>query len=537
MRPKLYVSIALLAFLALAACQAAAPTTRKPNVLLLTPPQGSTYVVGEEVAVQSAASDVDGITRVELYVDNNLVAQDSPPVAQGQTQFQVIQKWKANSAGSHTLTVRAFNVGGATADAGVVITVNAQAAVNVTTTTAPISTAVAQPVVTAPLVDQPPIAGTATPPPPTVCVFNSAFVRDVTVPDNTVLAPNQAFTKTWQVLNNGNCAWGGGLALVFVSGTALSSQNSIALPAVAPGSTAEISIPMQAPAQPNTYTSTWRMRDANGNFFGSNLTAVIVVPAPTNPPATNPPPPTAPLVDLAPFDGGQNLSINGEGTGVRILAAYTVSENTQIDHVDMFIMDGNGKIIDQHRENSAPYCYQGDTNGACNLWDFAQHGNKWHSGAPAREGLIFVRAVAYSKNGKMRVAEEPYWLDPSGNENFPPNIFIGLEQTGPDNTDNVLRDAIAFQVDIGNSSSFNVDHVDMFLVKYDGAILRKQTERSAPYCLFGDQNGQCNAYVFAEHNNTWPNGARIFPTMVILRAIVYAGNLPVAGLSQPVEIQ
>ncbi|MBI4673443.1 MAG: hypothetical protein HY741_17460, partial [Chloroflexi bacterium] len=254
-------------------------------------------------------------------------------------------------------------------------------------------------------------------------------------------------------------------------------------------------------------------------------------------PPTAAPQPTAFVIDLPPFDGGQNVSIIAEGTGVRIQAGYSVLENTQIDHVDMSIMDGNGKVIAQHRENNEPYCYQGDTGGNCNLWDFAQHGNKWHNGAPAREGLIFVRGVAYSKNGKIRVDEVPFWLDPSGNANPPPNIFVGLEQTGPGNTDDVLQGALTFEVSVGNSSPFNIDHVDMYIVKYDGTVLHKQTERNPPYCAFGDQNSQCNPYVFNQHGNKWPNGAHVFPTMVILRAIAYAGNQPLAGLDQPIEIR
>ena len=521
-----------------AACQPAAPVTSKPGIVLLTPAQGSTYVVGEEVAVQSTASDAVSVVRIDLYVDNSLVAQDAPPVAQGQAQFQVIQKWTANSAGPHTLTVRAYNASGSTADAGVVVNVNAGTVAKVVTSDAT-TLANVPPVATEPSVDVLPFHATQTlSPGPTTCIPNAAFVRDVTIPDNTVLLPNQEFTKTWQVKNNGNCVWEAGFVLAFVGGIDMSTQNTIPLPATAPGGTTELSVPMQAPAQPGTFTSNWRMRDANGRFFGSGLTAVIVVPSPTNAPATNLPPPTAPLVDLPPFDGGQEISINTDGTGIRIQARFTLNERTQIDHVDFFVMDGNGKVIDTHRENSAPYCYLGEANdGSCALWDFAQHGNKWRSGVPAREGLIFARAVAYTKNGKIRAAENRYWLDPSGNDNPPPNIFVDVIQTGPDNTDTVLSDALTFQVDVGNSSNFNIDRVDMYILKYDGSVIYKKTEQNEPYCAFSDQNGQCNTYNFAQNNHRWPNGERILPTMIILRAILYAGNQPVGGISQPIEIQ
>ena len=39
---------------------------------------------------------------------------------------------------------------------------------------------------------------------------NSAYVSDVTIPDGTEVAPGEAFTKTWALVNTGNCTWNGG---------------------------------------------------------------------------------------------------------------------------------------------------------------------------------------------------------------------------------------------------------------------------------------------------------------------------------------
>src|SRR5574340_445852 len=44
------------------------------------------------------------------------------------------------------------------------------------------------------------------------------FIKDVTVPDGTVLAPNARLVKTWRLRNNGNCAWTTDTKLVFTSG-------------------------------------------------------------------------------------------------------------------------------------------------------------------------------------------------------------------------------------------------------------------------------------------------------------------------------
>ena len=52
------------------------------------------------------------------------------------------------------------------------------------------------------------------------------FVRDVTIPDGTVMRPNQSFTKTWRYRNIGNGPWGEGVKLVFVPGTIQGYQSN-----------------------------------------------------------------------------------------------------------------------------------------------------------------------------------------------------------------------------------------------------------------------------------------------------------------------
>ena len=45
----------------------------------------------------------------------------------------------------------------------------------------------------------------------------AAFVRDVTIPDGTIVEPGRDFTKTWRLKNVGTCSWTTAYALVFVS--------------------------------------------------------------------------------------------------------------------------------------------------------------------------------------------------------------------------------------------------------------------------------------------------------------------------------
>jgi len=106
---------------------------------------------------------------------------------------------------------------------------------------------------------------------------NGIYVADVTIPDDTRMAPGQTFTKTWRVRNTGERPWGEGFRLVFVKGTSMTNQRSIPLPACAPGQEVEISIQQTAPTRRGTYFGDWKMRDDRGNLFGEVLFLRIIV--------------------------------------------------------------------------------------------------------------------------------------------------------------------------------------------------------------------------------------------------------------------
>lgn len=120
---------------------------------------------------------------------------------------------------------------------------------------------------------------------------NLALIRDVTIPANTQVSPNERFTKTWQVANTGTCDWLYGYRLVPVSGTSL-ANDSVRVPnaPVPPREWRQISVNMQAPDDPGTYTQYWQLTDGSGNKFGALLGVTIVVRRPNTPvPPTNTP--------------------------------------------------------------------------------------------------------------------------------------------------------------------------------------------------------------------------------------------------------
>lgn len=136
MLQKLVVIIGTLTFsFLLFACDMVQPQASRPSVIISAPPSGSVYSVGEQVVVQSTASDPAKILRVELIVDGVTVRQDASPVATGQEQFSLLQAWNADRVGQRNLIVRATNAQGVTSESGINVTVQASAAAPTTAPT------------------------------------------------------------------------------------------------------------------------------------------------------------------------------------------------------------------------------------------------------------------------------------------------------------------------------------------------------------------------------------------------------------------
>lgn len=112
------------------------------------------------------------------------------------------------------------------------------------------------------------------------------FVRDVSIPDNTQMDPGETFTKTWQVLNSGSCAWEAGFKFQNTGGNAMGASPLVLPSSVASGVTFDLAVPMTAPNAAGTVRGNWRMSTASGEFFGDEVFVQIVVgnaaPAATN---------------------------------------------------------------------------------------------------------------------------------------------------------------------------------------------------------------------------------------------------------------
>ncbi len=121
----------------------------------------------------------------------------------------------------------------------------------------------------------------------TTSCYGLTFVKDVSIPDDTEMTPGKSFTKTWKVLNSGSCAWDSGFKFAFVGGDSMSGSTLTLTSSVASGAQYDLSVPMVAPTDSDTYRGNWRMSTSTGEYFGDEIYVQIVVggSGPTNTPA------------------------------------------------------------------------------------------------------------------------------------------------------------------------------------------------------------------------------------------------------------
>lgn len=107
---------------------------------------------------------------------------------------------------------------------------------------------------------------------------NGRYLADVTIPDDTSIEPGTEFVKTWRMENNGTTTWGDGYHFVFVNGDPMGSPAEVPLPAASPGQQVDISINQVAPLNAGKAFGDWRLRNAQGQFFGELVYLRILVP-------------------------------------------------------------------------------------------------------------------------------------------------------------------------------------------------------------------------------------------------------------------
>jgi hypothetical protein len=105
----------------------------------------------------------------------------------------------------------------------------------------------------------------------------AAFVRDVTIPDNSTILPNSAFTKKWELKNTGSCTWNNAYSVVFAGkGLSMNAPAATAIiPSgeVKPGEVVIVSVLLRAPGEPGDYDGYWMLRSGDNKTFGTGTNA------------------------------------------------------------------------------------------------------------------------------------------------------------------------------------------------------------------------------------------------------------------------
>lgn len=162
----------------------------------------------------------------------------------------------------------------------------------------------------------------------------------------------------------------------------------------------------------------------------ATFTAVLASPTPLPPvnsvtpirPTSTPrPSPTPPVVVSQPFDGGGIpnaifvfIRTSPGATNVMMFQVKASEDNPNnsdgkgIANVEFhFCLSSVSACNSSNRvygrtETNQPYCAFQDTNGVCNRWVLAEHGNKWPNNAPIKSGNYVLRAVVNGKNDAQR---------------------------------------------------------------------------------------------------------------------------------------
>lgn len=109
------------------------------------------------------------------------------------------------------------------------------------------------------------------------CENDLEFLDDLTIPDNTVVAPGELMTKTWLVRNSGTCNWESDYTLRNTDGLPMGVATIQALYPARSGSEVELTLIFTAPTDQGQAITKWQAHDPEGNPFGQEFYMQIIV--------------------------------------------------------------------------------------------------------------------------------------------------------------------------------------------------------------------------------------------------------------------
>ena len=113
--------------------------------------------------------------------------------------------------------------------------------------------------------------------PTALCTAQLTFQKDLTIPDDTEVAPGASLVKQWVVRNSGTCNWDNRYRIRQIGGSEMGVAKELALYPARSGSEATLQIEFIAPTPPGTYRSAWQAYTPIGEAFGDPFFIEIVV--------------------------------------------------------------------------------------------------------------------------------------------------------------------------------------------------------------------------------------------------------------------
>ncbi len=115
---------------------------------------------------------------------------------------------------------------------------------------------------------------------PADCTNNLSYLKDLTIPDGSVIQAGTTIQKQWQVKNSGSCNWNSTYTIQLISGEGMGAASPQSIVPARGGAEGIITIAFIAPDQAGNYTSTWQAFDPAGHAFGDFFSIQINVSAP-----------------------------------------------------------------------------------------------------------------------------------------------------------------------------------------------------------------------------------------------------------------
>jgi hypothetical protein len=111
---------------------------------------------------------------------------------------------------------------------------------------------------------------------------DGAFVGE-TLPDKSVVGAGKSFTKAWQIMNTGTCAWDEGYVFAFqpdlsspgIAGYDIAIDNEDEI--TKPNHSQSFVVKLTAPTTPGEYKGYWKLKTDDGTAFGPLVYFDIVV--------------------------------------------------------------------------------------------------------------------------------------------------------------------------------------------------------------------------------------------------------------------